>query len=260
MSAASGQECRLALIDITERKLAEEELRKNERELAEAQRIAHLGNWQWDSISGTISGSDEVFRILGRVCSSVDEFLEVVHPDDREWVRETIRKTIDRPSPFDISYRIVTPDRTIRVAHAIGEAEIGDDGRQVRVFGTVQDITERRMLEEKLEILHSELARPRAELEAANIELEAFNYSVSHDLRRPLTVINGYCQVVKELCGDKLDEQCKGYIQEIYEGTLRMNRLIDTLLRFFARDPRRNAPGNDRSERNGAGLWPRNWN
>ncbi len=71
-----------------------------------------------------------------------------------------------------------------------------------------------------------------ANLEAANIELEAFNYTVSHDLRRPLTVINGYCQVVQELFGKQLDEQCRGYIREMFEGTLRMERLIDSLLEF----------------------------
>jgi PAS domain S-box-containing protein len=89
----------------------------------------------------------------------------------------------------------------------------------------MEDITERKQLEGKLQKAHGKL-------EAANIELEAFNYSVTHDLRRPLANINGYCQVVKQLCGDKLDEQSKEYIQKIYEGTLRMDRLIDTLLRF----------------------------
>jgi len=87
-------------------------------------------------------------------------------------------------------------------------------------------------MEEKLEILHNDLAARAAELEAANIELEAFNYSVSHDLRIPLTAINGYCQVVLEQCGNRLDEQCKGYIREMFEGTLRMNRLIDTLIDY----------------------------
>jgi len=94
------------------------------------------------------------------------------------------------------------------------------------------DITGRRKLEEKLEVLHADLAARTAELETVNIELEAFNYSVSHDLRKPLTVINSYCQVLQELCGSKLDDECKNYIQEMYEGTLRMNRLIDTLLDF----------------------------
>jgi PAS domain S-box-containing protein len=96
----------------------------------------------------------------------------------------------------------------------------------------VIDISERRRLEEKLGLMHTDLAARSAELEAANIELEAFNYTVSHDLRTPLTNINSYCQVVREMCGDRLNELCKGYIQEMYEGTLRMNRLIGTLLNF----------------------------
>ncbi len=94
------------------------------------------------------------------------------------------------------------------------------------------DISARRQLEEKLEILHANLAARAADLEAANIELEAFNYSVSHDLRGPLTIIAGYCDVVETVYGDQLEEKCRGYIQAIQEGTLCMNRLIDTLLDF----------------------------
>jgi len=71
-----------------------------------------------------------------------------------------------------------------------------------------------------------------AELEEANQELDAFNYTVAHDLRKPLTAINGYCQIVQEVCGNNLDDQCKKYLQEAYDGTWRMNQLIDTLLNF----------------------------
>src|SRR5512138_2649429 len=94
------------------------------------------------------------------------------------------------------------------------------------------DITRRKRAEEQIEILNTKLAAHAAELEAANRELEAFNYSVAHDLRNPLTVVNGYCQAIKELCSDKLDEACRGYLREAYDGTLRMNRLIDALLNF----------------------------
>jgi light-regulated signal transduction histidine kinase (bacteriophytochrome) len=87
-------------------------------------------------------------------------------------------------------------------------------------------------MEEEIEKLNTILAARAFELESANRELEAFNYSVSHDLRRPLTNINGYCQMVLEQCSDKLREECRGYFREIYEGTLQMNRLIDTLLNF----------------------------
>jgi light-regulated signal transduction histidine kinase (bacteriophytochrome) len=82
------------------------------------------------------------------------------------------------------------------------------------------------------------------DLETANRELQAFNYTVAHDLRKPLTVINGYCQIIREMYGDKVDEKCKSYLQEAYDGTLNMNRLIDVLLNFSRMghvEPRREA-------------------
>ena len=84
------------------------------------------------------------------------------------------------------------------------------------------------------QVRRAELERERlnARLAAANVELEAFNYTVSHDLRQPLNTVGMYCQVIQELCGDKLDEQCREYLQEAYNGTLRMTRLIETLLKF----------------------------
>jgi signal transduction histidine kinase len=100
------------------------------------------------------------------------------------------------------------------------------------VVHVARDITERKQAEEVIERLNTQLRARAAELEAANQELEAFNYTVAHDLRKPLTTVNGYCQLIQELYGDKLDEQCRSYLQEAYDGTWRMNRLIDTLLDF----------------------------
>jgi two-component system sensor histidine kinase/response regulator len=70
------------------------------------------------------------------------------------------------------------------------------------------------------------------QLETANKELEAFSYTVSHDLRSPLTCINGYCQLLADLCGESLDDQSKEFVQEIQEATDRMGQLITTLLNF----------------------------
>jgi light-regulated signal transduction histidine kinase (bacteriophytochrome) len=80
--------------------------------------------------------------------------------------------------------------------------------------------------------LNADLKQRAAELEDANRELEAFNFAVAHDLRKPLTTIIGYCQILRDLCADRLDEACNTYLHETYEGTWRMNRLIDTLLDF----------------------------
>lgn len=96
----------------------------------------------------------------------------------------------------------------------------------------------RRLAEEELRVrieLEREIARLSArvaELDAANQELEAFNYTVAHDLRNPLNVVSSYCQVLKEMCGSKLDAQCQGYLLKAYNGTLTMNRLIEALLNF----------------------------
>lgn len=107
------------------------------------------------------------------------------------------------------------------------------------LYGTItnfvaikEDITARKEAETEIEVLNTHLASRAAELELANRELESFSYMVSHDLRRPLTNINGFCQVILQLCADRLDKQCLGFVQEIYDGTLQMNKLIDTLLNF----------------------------
>ena len=87
-------------------------------------------------------------------------------------------------------------------------------------------------LQELNNVLETRVLERTVELKAANQELEAFSYTVAHDLRKPLAVVNGYCEAIRELCGDKLDEACKRYLREAYDGTWRMNGLIDALLNF----------------------------
>lgn len=110
------------------------------------------------------------------------------------------------------------------------EAVVNSSGQECRAV--LIDISGRRQMEEKLAMLSTDLDTRAAELAAANLELEAFNYTVSHDLRRPLTVISGYCQVLRDLCRNQLDAESLRYIDEMYEGSLQMNRLIDTLLKL----------------------------
>ena len=94
-----------------------------------------------------------------------------------------------------------------------------------------EDITPRKEANEKIEILYTDLAARAYELELANRELEAFNRTVSHDLRTPLTAISGFCQVLLDLC-DNIDDECLGYIRRIYASSKQMNQLVDTLLDF----------------------------
>jgi PAS domain S-box-containing protein len=108
----------------------------------------------------------------------------------------------------------------------------GANEESALVVITAWDITSRKRAEEEIEILYNNLLVRAFDLEAANKELEAFNYTVSHDLRKPLTIINGYCQAILELFAVNLNPQCKEYLREIYDWTLRMNQLIDALLNF----------------------------
>lgn len=102
-------------------------------------------------------------------------------------------------------------------------------------FAMISDITKRKQAAEEIEVLHTHLSARACELEIANEELEAFSYTVSHDLRRPLTAINGFSQVILELFGSELNPQCSEYLHEILNGSIRMNHLIDTLLNFSRR-------------------------
>jgi signal transduction histidine kinase len=110
------------------------------------------------------------------------------------------------------------------------EAVADTSGQECRV--AIIDITARRLLEEEIVALNSALAARADMLETANVELQAFNYSVSHDLRGPLMVIAGSCDVIEELYADKLVEKGRQCIRTIHKSTMKMSRLIETLLNF----------------------------
>jgi PAS domain S-box-containing protein len=101
-----------------------------------------------------------------------------------------------------------------------------------RMLSIVRDISDRKSAEEEIGRLNITLADRAAELEIVNKELEAFDYTVAHDLRQPLNLLNSYCQVITTLCGAQLPEECRGYLNDAYNVTLRMNRLIEALLNF----------------------------
>ena len=146
--------------DIGERRRAEEEQRRREANLAAAQRIAQIGSFEYDlDFVGDLDQiplrwSDEAFRIFGYEPGQVEvtrsTFLRSVHPNDRDRVRENVRKSIRERKPFSHDFRILRPDGTERVAH--GEMNIICDektGAPLRAVGTVQDVTERKQAENR---------------------------------------------------------------------------------------------------------------
>ncbi len=140
--------------EIDERRRVEEELRASVADLAEAQRVAHLGNWSFDLRTGKVIWSEELYRIFGIEQVDFDgryeSFVSRVHPDDQSRVLLTNARARTHGSPFDIEYRIVTSNDQERIIREVGYATQDEAGQVIRLFGTAQDITERRQAEDEV--------------------------------------------------------------------------------------------------------------
>ncbi len=140
--------------DITERKRIEVALCQSQESLAESQRIARLGSWDWDIVQGELRWSDELYRIFGLppegFGATYAAFLQVVHPDDRARVEQAVDAALTGEEPYDIEHRIVRPDGSERVLRERGEVRLDTGGRPVRMLGTAQDVTEQKLAELQL--------------------------------------------------------------------------------------------------------------
>jgi PAS domain S-box-containing protein len=130
-------------------------LKESETRFSEAQRIAHVGNWEWDLLTCEIYWSDEMYRIFGlnphESSTTYNEFLDCIRPDDRDYVDNTIKRAIKGES-LAIDYRIVLADGEERIVHSQPEIIFDEQNIPVRIKGTVQDITERKKAEKALEL------------------------------------------------------------------------------------------------------------
>ncbi|MFN6469275.1 MAG: EAL domain-containing protein [Nostoc sp. SerVER01] len=142
---------------LNERKQAEEELRRSETLLATAQKIAHLGSWEWDLESQTQIWSVETFRIFGlnptQSAPTQAAFLQMLHPEDRSVLQRHLLKAIANGTPFNLEYRIVRPDGSLRYLESRAEVAYDTQGKTIRLYGAILDITERK--ESELEITKS---------------------------------------------------------------------------------------------------------
>ncbi|MBF0565642.1 MAG: EAL domain-containing protein [Nitrospirae bacterium] len=144
------------LAGMIERKYAEETLVKSETRLAEAERIARLGSWEWNIKENFIFWSDEVYRILGvqnNYASTYENFIKCVHPDDKALVAESVNAAKSHEKPFNLDFRIVLPDGSHRIVHVQAEVTHGEEGDSTVILGTIQDINERRKREKELQRL-----------------------------------------------------------------------------------------------------------
>lgn len=164
------------MMDISEQRRISTRLIRSERRLAEAQRIAHLGNWEWDIINKRMDWSDEMIEIFGvhprKINATCKEFLQLVHPDDRAAVREAVEQQMASPgeSCSIMEHRLIRADGGERIVQLKSEV-IFDKNKPVRMFGTVHDITAQKQSERALRKAFEEITTLKDKLEAENIYL-----------------------------------------------------------------------------------------
>jgi diguanylate cyclase (GGDEF)-like protein/PAS domain S-box-containing protein len=139
---------------LAEHRRTEEALKKSEAGLSRAQHIAHLGGWNWEIVKNELFWSDEVYRIFGQkpqeFVVTYEAFLNFVHTDDREFVNKSVNDALCENKPYNIDHRIVLPDGSVRIVNEQAEVVFDSTGMAIQMNGTVQDITERKLIEEGL--------------------------------------------------------------------------------------------------------------
>lgn len=215
--------------DVTERRQNEEALQKSEASLAEAQRIAHVGSWDWDILKNELSYSDEFYHVFGRRVQNFAMFLDSVHPDDREFVEKSVNGALRGDKPYDIEYRIILPNDEERVIHAQGEVTLENTGKPIRMVGTVQDITEHKKMEEQL-ILTDRLA-----------SIGELASGIAHELNNPLTGVIGLSQLLAQR---DVPKDIKEDLNLVYSEAQRAANVVKNLLTFARKHPSAKQPLN----------------
>ncbi len=210
--------------DVDDRKRAEMALAERERQLREAQDLAHMGSWYADLETGALSWSDEIYRIFGHqpgaIQPSVQAFYDQVHPDDLAEVRRSEARAA-ATGLHDVIHRIVRPDGEVRHVHERGQGEADEDGRLARMVGTVQDVTEQVAAEQAL-------IAARDQAEQANRAKSEFLSAMSHELRTPMNAILGFGQLMDYDAG--LPEEHRDSVREILKAGRHLLDLINEVL------------------------------
>lgn len=215
--------------DITAQREAEERLRRSEAMLAEAQRIAHLGSWEWLVSTNRLIWSNELYRIFGldpeHFTPTWEGYLPLVCPEDRERLRREVEASIKARRSIEIEYRILRADGELRVVLGRGHVIMDGNGHVERLIGTTQDITEVKALDRQIRLQYEALK----ELDRLK---GAFVNSVTHELRTPLTSVMGYAEFLEDEIGGPLSAEQHQFVAELQRGAKRLENLLNDLLDF----------------------------
>ncbi|MGE5706837.1 MAG: PAS domain-containing protein, partial [Bacteroidota bacterium] len=191
------------------------ELKESKEHLAEAQRIAHVGDWEWDLSTNRLFWSDEEYRLFGLEPHSIELTFDMLgrfySPEDLAYHNEVVLRARGTHESWEFENRIHRPDGSVIIAYHRGRVILDESGNAVRMLGTSQDITE---------------------LRRADRVKDEFLSVISHELRTPLNAVLGFGSFLQdELAGPLNEKQCE-YVEKLLKGADRMLVLIDDLLDF----------------------------
>ncbi|MES2395974.1 MAG: response regulator [Bacteroidota bacterium] len=176
-----------------------------QQKLKNAQKIARIGSWDWDIVKNTVAFSDELYRIYGLKCgefiADFNSFINMIHPEDREYVQKTIEDATYKLQPLNFKHRIVRPNNRVRILHTISQVISDKDGKPIRMQGTEQDVTEQFHKEEleKLVLAATQsynsvvIADSKGKIEWVN---QGFTKLTGYDLDEILTINDGFLKDV----------------------------------------------------------------
>ncbi len=236
-----------ACLDITRHKLSEIAAAENAQRLHLALDAGDLGDWSWDAGTQILTLSERGSVIFGQAKEIThwtwEGVRELVHPKDRDRSRAASQHALATHSDYNIEYALNTHVAGERWVATRGRGIYGSDGKVIGMVGVVQDITERKraaqaLIEARLalaaqnQVLEDTVQQRTARLKETILELEAFSYTISHDMRAPLRAMQGYADALLEDYKDKLDPEAAHHLQRIHRAAFRLDLLIRDVLAY----------------------------
>jgi|GEM_PF-2892765 len=206
--------------DITQQKILEFKLKHNKTRLALSHQFANIGTWEWDIQSNSIFWSEQVPVLFGlergRLKTTLDKFLSLVHPDDVECINNTIQTSLESGITYDIEHRVIWPDGTVKWVHEKGNVIRNQKGKATRMLGVIIDI--------------DKIKQTQLQLEQASRAKSEFLSSMSHELRTPLNAILGFAQLLQSDVDTPLNEDQQESVMHIYQSGQHLLDLINDIL------------------------------
>ncbi len=217
--------------DVTAREKEVEFYKKRSEQLLYAAESAEIGLWIWDLVEERIFSTpkcNEFFEVSPHGAISYPEFLDVIHPDDRQRLMDVFLESQKNGAEYDVEYRVIHSDGSIHWLTTRGKTYLDNEGRPLNMMGVARQITERKNADSELSRVYELEKKARDEAEDANRSKDYFLAFVSHELRSPLNAVLGWTKIL--LTKEVDDETRKNALETIERSALSQAKLINDLV------------------------------